>query len=193
MLVLLPLPGSVAALAGAGNRAPIGADNRFRALQLIPGSYVVTLDSPRTTGWIIKSLVVNGRDAFGRPAEIATSGANDIVVTITDQITTLTGAVRDASGQIAPSTTVVAFAVDRNLWPAPGVASPRARAAAPDRNGRYVLRGLPPGEYYVAAVAGSGVDLSDPAVLMSLMLTAPRVTLAEGESKSQDVRVTVVR
>ena len=63
-----------------------------------------------------------------------------------------------------------------------------AVAAASD--GKFKLAGLPPGEYYMAAVTEFEYpDLSDPSFLEQFTAGAFKITLAEGEKKVQDIRM----
>jgi hypothetical protein len=57
-------------------------------------------------------------------------------------------------------------------------------------DGKYRIVGLPPGEYYLSAISDfEPVQLSDAAFLESLVGQALRVTLLEGETRTQDLRV----
>jgi hypothetical protein len=60
----------------------------------------------------------------------------------------------------------------------------------PDQNGKFQLLGLPPGEYFLAAVdpAEQG-EWFEPAFLDEHRSGAARLTLGEGDSKTQDFRI----
>ena len=60
----------------------------------------------------------------------------------------------------------------------------------PDQTGKYRIRGLPPGEYYVAAVdpAEQG-EWFEPTYLDDHRAGAARVILGEGDAKTQDFRI----
>ena len=64
--------------------------------------------------------------------------------------------------------------------------------ARPDQNGKYQIRGLPPGDYYVAAIdpAEPG-EWFEPAFLDQQRASAARLTLGDGDVKSQDFRLTL--
>ena len=56
------------------------------------------------------------------------------------------------------------------------------------------MTGLPPGEYYAAAVgADASADWQDPKFLESLVRVAIRVTLGDGESKVIDIKTSTVK
>ena len=75
--------------------------------------------------------------------------------------------------------TVLAFSQDEALWRAQ---SRQIMTTRPDQNGKYQLRGLPPGRYYVVAVdpAEQG-EWFEPAYLTAHVSGATSVLLAEGE------------
>jgi len=190
-IVARPVPGGVAAFMTSGTARP-DASGRFTTPQAPPGPYQMTV-AGIPPGWILKSVTTNGQNAVDRTFQLPPSGIDDMVVTITNQISIVTGVVRDSNGQPAGQATVASFPVDRGLWRLPGMASRRVQVAAPGRDGRYTFRGLPSGEYYVAAVEWPSADFSDGQVLSAIIPFASRVTLADGETKSQDLRVTVMR
>jgi hypothetical protein len=144
-------------------------------------------------GWTLKSVTTNGQNAVDRAFELTAAGITDMVVTITDRITTVTGIARDGNGTAVPAATVAAFPTDRSLWRIPGMASRRVQTAAPGRDGRYTFRGLPAGDYFVVAVDWPSADFSDGNVLSKIMASGTRVTLNDGESRTQDLLVRVMR
>ena len=60
----------------------------------------------------------------------------------------------------------------------------------PDQNGTFQIRGLPSGEYFLAAVdtAEQG-EWFEPAFLDGHRAGAARLTLGEGDIKTQDLRI----
>jgi hypothetical protein len=60
--------------------------------------------------------------------------------------------------------------------------------------GAYKIAGLPPGSYYVAAVADEfAADWQDPKFLGMLAQGAAQVTLDDGQKKTQNVRTIQLR
>jgi len=95
----------------------------------------------------------------------------------------VTGHVTDARAMPISNYSVVVFPTDRSKW----VANSRlVRLARPAQDGSFEVNGLPPGEYWLAAVdtidgnEGSG-GWQKPEVLEQLSFRAHRVTLAERE------------
>jgi hypothetical protein len=84
---------------------------------------------------------------------------------------------------------VLAFPTDTTLW------RPQARqimTTRPDQTGKYRIRGLPPSDYYVVTVDPTEQgEWFDPAYLDAHRAGAARITLAEGDVKTQDFRVIV--
>ena len=63
-------------------------------------------------------------------------------------------------------------------------------AVKPDSTGQFHVDGLPPGDYYVAALIDADPrELGDPSFLDQLIPSSIRVTLAEGERKIQDLKL----
>ena len=91
--------------------------------------------------------------------------------------------------QISPVTefTILAFSTEPAFW------HPQSRhvaTARPDQTGRFRIRGLPAGDYYLTAVdpAEQG-EWYAPSYLDEHRAGAARVALGEGETKTQDFKV----
>jgi len=112
----------------------------------------------------------------------------ELTVTMTDKPTELTGTVSDASGKPTSEYSMLAFSTDRALWTtAPRRVSGAARLSS---DGRYRIGGLPPGEYYLAAITDfDPAQLDDPSFLESLIPRAVKVVIGEGERKVSDYQI----
>ena len=96
-------------------------------------------------------------------------------------------AARDAAGQPVAGFPIVVFPSDRALWIS---GSRRIVTAKPASDGRYRISGLAPGEYYLCALTDLDPnDLYDPAFLDQIVSGAFKLSLAEGEKKTQDLRL----
>jgi hypothetical protein len=139
-------------------------------------------------GWVMKSVLVNGRESIDTPIELRSGQAlADVTVVFTDRLTEVNGTLKDASGAPLTEYTMLAFPQDQDLW------RPQSRhimTTRPDQNGRYQLRGLPPGDYFLAAVdpAEQG-EWFEPAYLAAHQGGAVRVSLGDGDVKTQDFTV----
>src|SRR6185436_718387 len=88
---------------------------------------------------------------------------------------------------VAPGYFIAAFPADRSLW---RWQSRRIASARTGTDGRWILKDLPPGDYLIAALIDLDPDdLLDPSVLDTLAPSAVKVSLADGEQKTQDMRI----
>ena len=131
---------------------------------------------------------MNGRDVTDRPFTVKPNDVlNNIVLTYSDRPSELSGALPDTAGKPASSYTVVLFSADRVFW---GFKTPRIAQARPTADGRFRFSNLLAGEYYLSALTGvDETDLFDPAFFEQLVNTSIKITLAEGEKKTQDLRL----
>lgn len=159
----------------------VNADATFKTAGYPAGRYIANvLPNTVPAGWSVKSIVLNGRDISVEPVELSDADVGGIVVTFTDQTTTLSGTVTGVSGLI-PSAEVVVFPADSLAWKDIGAVARRSRVERVSEKGAFSITGLPPGDYFVAVVAGSTPgDRQDPTLLANLMREAQRVTLADG-------------
>jgi hypothetical protein len=82
--------------------------------------------------------------------------------------------------------TLIAFAADPRYW---WKGSRRVQTTRPDTAGRYTIRGLPAGDYILAAVLALGASGPyDPALLAELAKSGVRESLADGERKTRDLK-----
>ena len=99
----------------------------------------------------------------------------------------LSGTLLDSAGEPSPAHWVVVFSTDRTFW------RPGSRRIAGMRTGAgtFAFANLPPGDYFVAALADvEAGQWFDPAFLQELAATSPmRITIGEGEKKALDLRV----
>jgi hypothetical protein len=191
-LTLLPaVPGRITLGVPA---ARVNADGTFTLEGITPGAYRLNANVPSTgfsaqSPWTIKSAVANGRDVLDAPLTVqpgADLGA--VAVTFTDQSTELSGKVTDPAGEPVSDLTILVFPTDRSLW-AP--TSRRMRQPSqPGSDGMFKVTGLPPGDYFLAAVTDlEQNDWGDPAFMEQVAAAALKLTLGEGEKKVQNLRI----
>lgn len=181
-----------------GGQAPgqVKEDKTFEIAGVTPGVYQLGVVMPglRTSlttpgeGWVVKSARYGERDALDGGVDL--SGGTNItgmVVTMTKRPSEVSGRVLDGASQPFSAFPLVIFSADRAHWTAN---SRRVQYAQPATNGSYVFAGLPAGKYYLAAVTELDTkELASVAFLDSLVGSAITVTLAEGERKTQDVKL----
>ncbi len=169
---------------GAMPQALVGVDGRFELAGVPPGSYMFRAAG----GGMVKAAVANGEDTLDFP--LVVTGDRDVsgvVITLTDRSSELTGTLTGASGEGTAAYTIVIASSERRFWTP---ASRRVQTVRPGLDGRYVLRGLPSGDYLLAAVT----DLEpgsqwDPEFLSELAGAAVHVSIADGGRHTQDIRV----
>jgi hypothetical protein len=148
-----------------------------------PGRYrVVVRNSP--SGWMFKGAMLDGVDVSLTPFDL-TRDISDLVLVFTDRWSGVAGAVQGARADRA---TVLVFPVESGAWINAGPLPRRLRAARVDAQGRFAIRSVPPGDYYVVAIRDdeSG-DWRDPATLETLARIATQLSIAEGEHKTIDL------
>jgi Carboxypeptidase regulatory-like domain len=160
----------------------------FTARGLFPGLHrlIASFNTPEVN-WILKSAMIKGRDALDLPFDLAASDTiTDAVLTFTNKVQTLNGTLSDASQRPAPDYTIVVFPEDKALWSS----SRRVRTARPGTDGKFTVAGLPSGTYRIAAVTDIGPEETrDLALLEELAGASIVFTLADGETKTQDIRI----
>lgn len=150
------------------------------------GSGVLRFDvMPR--GWFLKAVLLDGRDVTDTALDFDAYRGRPLEVIVTQSATEISGRVADAAGGAVTNFVAVAFADDPQRW------TPLTRAIAsarPDQQGRFSIRGLPPGRYLVAAVdyLPQGQE-RDPKTLERLRGGATAVTLIEGAEQNVTVQI----
>ena len=164
-------------------------DGAFDVANLPPGTFRFQISGPALAagGWSTRSAVMDGRDLLDAEFRIQGSGRGEVTVTLTDKVTELSGVLQMASGAPVSDVFVIAYAADRRLW---GAGARRVQAVRPAVDGRYAITGLPPGDYLLAAVLDIDTDdWNDAAFLDQLVPASIKLTLGEGEKKTQHLRI----
>jgi hypothetical protein len=172
---------------GPNPTARVDRNGTFTLRGVQAGSHLFrTQSAPR--GWMLKSVIVEGRDVIDTPLDLRSGGSIEGVgLVFTDRLTEVNGTIADDRGVPVTDYTLLAFPEDERLW------QPLSRhimTTRPDQNGRYQLRGLPAGNYYLVAVDPTEEgEWFEPAYLSAHRPGATRVSLAEGDVKTQDFTV----
>ena len=168
----------------------VGAEGRFAFASVPPDTYRFTTIWGATGAaekWALAASTVGGRDAFEAPLEVGPAAPMDWTVTFTDRPTSLAGVLQDRDGRPATDYYVLLFSADRAFW-TPG--SRRVRMTRPATDGTFSIRGVPTGDYLVAALTDLAPgEWNDPALLDQLVSAAVRLTLRDGETTRQEFRI----
>ncbi len=169
--------------------APIDAEGRFSLAGIVPGRYRLTMASTAgLAGWTLRSSVIDGKDTLDLAYDVKpNTNVSSAVMTFTNRQTLVTGTLQDSASRPTSDYTIVVFAADNMFWTPQ---SRRVQATRPGTDGHFTFRDLPAGNYRMTAV----VDVEpgqwfDPAFLRQVMAASMPLTLGDGETKTQDVRV----
>ena len=172
---------------GPNPTARVDRSGTFTLSGVQAGSHLFrTQGSPR--GWTLKSVTVDGREVIDAPVELRSGQTlSGVTFVFTDRLTEVSGTIADDRGTPITEYTMLAFPDDERLWRAE---SRHIMTTRPDQNGKYQLRGLPPGTYWLVAVdpAEQG-EWFEPAYLAAHRAAATRLSLQEGDTKTQDFRL----
>jgi len=168
--------------------ADVAPDGTFRIAGIAPGRYTLRL-SNTPNGWSMRSSVVAGRDSLDFPFEVESEDIVGATITVTPPHppAELSGTMTDAHGKPVSDYTILVFTTDQRFW------TPNSRrifTQRPGTDGKYILRGLQPGDYHIAALSDvePGTQF-DPELLKTLIVTSTRVTLGDGAKLTQDLRI----
>ena len=134
----------------------------------------------------MKTVYLDGRDVTDQALEIKGESIGALNVIFTDKIPSLGGVVRDRKSLPAEGLTVIAFPQDDRLW------QPQSRqilTARTDATGGYRFAMLPAGDYFVVAVDDvEQGEWFDPAFLEQVRDAAVKLTIGDGEQRTQDLK-----
>jgi hypothetical protein len=179
----LPFGGGPGGPGNTGARAE--KNGRFQIDNLFPGQHYLRISGQGP--WTLKAVTMAGRDLTDQPIELRTGQSLDnVTIVLSDRSTELAGTVRSANGTPLGGLTVIAFSSDEQYWRAQ---SREIQAVRTDQSGAFMLRNLPAGDYDLAVVDDvEQGEWYDPSYLQQLRPGAKRISLSEGEKKTQDLK-----
>jgi protocatechuate 3,4-dioxygenase beta subunit len=160
-------------------------DGTFELGGLFGALRFVTASTP--AGWWLESVTIGGVNAADEPVTLAGPGdsRSGVEVVLSSDAAEVSGRVVDDRNEPIGTFAAVAFPVDRQRWYA---GSRYVKSARPDGESRFRLLSLPPGDYWVAAIAAlPDAVLQDVDLLTRLSTVARRVTLSAGQRLVTDL------
>ena len=127
----------------------IDADGHFATPQIPSGRYWLFFNPPAP--WVMRSAMFEGHDISDAPIDINRE-ITDVVITLTDRPSTVTGIVRDGAGKPVPTATALVFPTERRHW-TDVATSRRAKSVPVTPAGAFSVSGLPAGDYFVIGLA----------------------------------------
>ena len=131
---------------------------------------------------MVKTVMHDRRDITDTAIELKSGEElSGVQVILTDRVTSVSGQLTDDKGAPLMDGTVLVFAGDAKKW---WEDSRFVRAARPDQEGKFEIRGLPPDEYLAVAIDYVQEGMwNDPEYLESIRRDARKLTLREGEAQ----------
>ena len=162
------------------------ATGAFTFKGVTPGRYRFSAFGAAGT-WQMRSAMALGDDALDVPVTIGSDDVTGVEIVFTDRPSELSGDLLDASGQPASEYFIVVFPSDKKHWTP---LSRRIQSVRPASDGRFRVPNLPPGDYMIAAVTDvEQGEWYDPSFLAQLVEASTKITLAEGEKKVQNLKI----
>ena len=172
---------------GPWTTAVVDANLQFTVTDLFGPNYV------RTTiaggAYALKAVMLGDTDISDTPVRFLPEHNGQLRVVLTSRGSVLEGIVRDEKGEPAAGATVVAIPEEKSSWRTGAL---RLRFTMTPKDGKFTLRGLLPGRYYVAAVQGEQVYLgaeAGPEMFEAVTKAAAVVVIGEGEKRALDLQV----
>lgn len=181
------------------NVSPLGqttSDGQFATPSLWPGRYLLRgadeLQSGGSNTWYYSGATLNGHDISDTPFDL-TSDQSDVVITYTDQVTSVTGTVTADDPKQAPFA-VLLFPIDANLWVDYGRTSRRVISTTVGANGSFTLRAPPAGRYALIAIPDDqSTNWQNPAILARLLELADQIDVRQGQPLTHPLRARSLR
>jgi hypothetical protein len=141
-------------------------------------------------GWMVKTILRGDVEVGESPIELRNGDElSGIRIVVSSNVTAVTGLLADDKGAPLPDGTVVVFSADSEKW---ATDSRFVRAARPDQQGQFEIKGLPAGDYLAVAVDYVQQGMwNDPEYLEGLRRYGQRFTLRDGDARSVTLKLII--
>jgi hypothetical protein len=170
---------------GIDESGVVGEDGAFSLAGLF-GRNRIRANLP--VGWVLKSVLRDGRDITDEPIELRTGQqTSSFELVVTDRITSIAGHVTDDRDRPVADGHVIVFPRDADKW---SDDARYIRAVRSDQQGQFEIRRLPAGDYLAVAIERllEG-EWNDPEFLDQIRAHAQRVQLADGDARTISLAV----
>jgi len=170
-------------------QTPLKADGSFQWTGVPLGSYRLAVSAAASLqpGWRVKSAMLGEVELLDGVLDMRSRAPGEIVITLTDARSAITGTLEAPDGTPVSEYTVLAFSADSKFWTP---ASRRTQVVRPNSSGVFAIRDLPEGDYLLVAL--NDIEKGQWHRADFLAELAPfgiKVSLADGEKKTQNIRI----
>ena len=169
-------------------QAPVAPDLTF-ALRRLAGGLLVRTNGQPAAGWFLKAVMLGAQDITDIPTEFRAEDSGRLQVVLTNRAAEVGGSVTNDKGEPAVSCNVVLFSDDKASW---FPSSIRLRLAWTGRDGRFSMKGLRSGRYFVIALPREralNMQSADAAALEPLLREATPIIVGEDEQRDIDLKL----
>ena len=192
--IVVRAPMTDGSLSGDAVTGNLQADDTFRLRGLLQGLHYFRLEG-LPEPWSLERVELNGADVTDIPVEFRYGQLEPgLRLILTDTAADIIGLLRLSGRDVLHGYAIVAFSTNPTLW------YPRSRHLALvrplDASGRFLIRGLPQGEYFLLATRDVDEgDVGNVRVLQQLSESPDlqRIRVREGERRRLDVRAVLRR
>jgi hypothetical protein len=169
----------------SGDLVSTGARHDFVIDGLAPGLYELAPSSLQ-----IKSITSPSGEVQDGVIQLAPGEERRLSVILTDHRTELSGHVRASEARLDEGVSVVVFPANPARWSSMALVPRGARSVRAGHDGVFLVKGLPEGDYLVAAIPSAATEQwLDEAWLKNRSRSADRVTVRLGSPTQMDLTV----
>jgi hypothetical protein len=168
--------------------APVAPDLSF-TLRGLAGQILLRPNGRVMNNWFLKAVLLGNQDITDVPTEFREGESARLQIVLTTRASELGGTVTGDKGEPVANCNVVLFSEDKAGW---FPWSSRFHTLRPDRDGRFSIKGLRSGRYYLIALPPErsfNAQSIDSATLESLVKDATILVLGEDEQRQVDLKV----